>query len=189
MYVTDHSIIRSRRRTIAVEITEDAAVLVRAPYRTPLYEINDFLEKNADWIEKNIRKVIERKNKAAAVAPLTREDVVNIANEALSVIPKKVAYYAQILGVTYGHITIRNQKTLWGSCSTKGDLNFNCILMKAPENVQNYVIIHELCHRLEMNHSRAFWRHVEELCPDHKQCRKWLKEEGSIWMTALAGVR
>lgn len=172
-----------------MEITDDAGILVRAPLRAPVKEIEDFLDRNADWIRKNVDKAAARNRKVQQIPPLSRQDVVSIANEALYVIPRKVRYYADLLGVTYGHITIRNQKTLWGSCSAKGDLNFNCILVKAPENVQNYVIVHELCHRLEMNHSRAFWKHVEAHCPDYKKCRKWLAEEGSVLMSALGNVR
>ena len=94
-------------------------------------------------------------------------------------IPQRVAYYAGIVGVTYGRITIRSQKTRWGSCSSGGNLNFNCRLMKAPTSVLDYVIVHELCHRLEMNHSSRFWALVEQVMPDYRVHRKWLREHGS----------
>ncbi|MDY3888895.1 MAG: M48 family metallopeptidase, partial [Agathobacter sp.] len=83
-------------------------------------------------------------------------------------IPKRVAYFADIMGVDYGRITIRMQKTRWGSCSSKGNLNFNCLLMLAPPEVIDYVVVHELCHRKEMNHSKAFWREVERVLPDYR---------------------
>ena len=75
-------------------------------------------------------------------------------------------------------ITIRNQKTRWGSCSSKGNLNFNCLLMLTPPEVIDYVVVHELCHRKEMNHSGAFWAEVEKVLPDYKEQVKWLKENG-----------
>ena len=167
-----------------MEITDDAGILVRAPLRAPVKEIEDFLDRNADWIRKNVDKAAARNRKVQQIPPLSRQDVVSIANEALYVIPRKVRYYADLLGVTYGHITIRNQKTLWASCTSKGNLSFNCLLMKVPENIRDYVIVHELCHRFEMNHSAKFWRHVEEVLPDYRTSRKWLKIEGAKIMDA-----
>ena len=90
-------------------------------------------------------------------APLNPGELQVLADEALRVIPERVRFYAPVVGVTYGRITIRNQRTRWGSCSAKGNLNFNCLLMKAPPEVLDYVVVHELCHRLEMNHSPRFW--------------------------------
>lgn len=95
----------------------------------------------------------------------------------------RVEYFAKVIGVTYGKITIRNQKTRWGSCSSKGNLNFNCLLMLAPSEVLDYVVVHELCHRKQMNHSKAFWLEVEKVLPNYKEVRKWLKEEGSQMIT------
>jgi len=89
------------------------------------------------------------------------------------------------VGVDYGRITIRSQRTRWGSCSAKGNLNFNCLLMLCPEEVRDYVVIHELCHRKELNHSPKFWAEVEKVCPDHARQRKWLKENGGSLIARL----
>ena len=97
-------------------------------------------------------------------------------------------YFAPQVGVSYGRITIRNQKTRWGSCSGKGNLNFNCLLMLTPPEVIDYVVVHELCHRKEMNHSKAFWDQVERILPDYKVSEAYLKKEGGAIM-ARAGYQ
>jgi len=119
----------------------------------------------------------------------TRSDVTEIhklAEFALKVILVKVKNYASLMNVQYGRITIRNQKTRWGSCSSKGNLNFNCLLMLAPDEVVDYVVIHELCHLIEMNHSKAFWKQVEQMMPDYKKHRKWLKDHGNEIMERMS---
>ena len=94
----------------------------------------------------------------------------------MTVIPDRVRHFAPIVGATYGRITIRNQRSRWGSCSGKGNLNFNCLLMLTPSHVIDYGVVHELCHRLEMNHSQKFWSQVERVLPDYRKSREWLKE-------------
>jgi predicted metal-dependent hydrolase len=89
--------------------------------------------------------------------------------------------------VTYGRITVRNQRTRWGSCSSKGNLNFNCLLMLAPPDILDYVVVHELCHRKEMNHSPKFWAEVAKVIPDYKERQKWLRTEGSNIMRRMTG--
>lgn len=172
MAIETYRVIRSARRTLAVQITADGQVLVRSPYFVSNRQIANFVKSKEVWIEKHLQKEKEPVNK------LTQGQQQALKNCAKREIPERVAYYASLLGVTYGRITIRHQKTRWGSCSAKGNLNFNCLLMLAPSRVLDYVVIHELCHRKEMNHSPAFWVLVERFCPDYRQSRKWLKENG-----------
>lgn len=172
-------IIRSKRKTMSLEVTKELKVLVRAPYYVPQKEIERFVESKTSWIEKSLAKMKQRKEEKKSVKKLSDEEIKRLANEALAVIPDKVAYYAEKIGVTYGRITIRNQKTRWGSCSGKGNLNFNCLLMLTPETVLDYVVVHELCHKKEMNHSLRFWKEVEKVMPDYKERREWLKQHGS----------
>lgn len=169
---------RSNRKTLSIEVTNDARIIVRAPYYLPLSEIKKLVEKKSVWIETHIKKLQEKQLKQTASGKLTAEQIKTLIEQARQVIPKRVEYFSKRIQVTYGHITIRNQKTLWGSCSGKGNLNFNCLLMLAPPEVLDYVIVHELCHRREMNHSKQFWREVEKVLPDYQVWKKWLKEDG-----------
>ena len=91
------------------------------------------------------------------------------------------------MGVTYGKITIRNQKTRWGSCSKTGNLNFNCLLMLAPPQVLDAVVVHELAHRKEMNHSPRFYREIEKVYPEYEKWNRWLKENGAILLKRMSG--
>ena len=107
---------------------------------------------------------------------LSEEERLKGVQKALRLIPERVEYFAEMMNVTYGRITIREQKTRWGSCSSKGNLNFNWKLVLMPEEVLDYVVVHELAHRKEMNHSERFWNHVEKVLPDYQARRKLLRE-------------
>lgn len=179
------TVIRSNRKTVTIQVSSDLSVTVRAPRSASEKDIEEILKKKEAWISKHIEKIKETKERfeAEPTEKLTREKVIALAEEALKVIPERVEYFAKVIGVTYGKITVRNQKTRWGSCSSKGNLNFNCLLMLAPPEVLDYVVVHELCHRKQMNHSKAFWLEVEKVLPNYKEVRKWLKEEGSQMIT------
>ena len=113
------------------------------------------------------------------------QEVHALAQKAVAELPPRVRAYAARMGVTYSRITIRNQQGRWGSCSSTGSLNFNCLLMLAPAEVQDYVIVHELAHRKEMNHSDAFWAQVEAVLPDYRERRKWLNSQGKILLARM----
>ena len=100
----------------------------------------------------------------------------NLAREVLGA---RTGYYARKMGVTYGRISIREQKTSGGSCSSVGNLNYNWKLVLMPPGVLDYVVVHELAHRREMNHSAAFWKVVATWMPDYKKYRKWLRDNGN----------
>lgn len=178
-------VIRSKRKTVALEIRPDLTVLVRAPYWMADWQIRKFVDEKSDWLYAHLREMEQKQKEEASrpkAAPLNPGELQALADEALRVIPERVQFYAPIVGVTYGRITIRNQHTRWGSCSAKGNLNFNCLLMKAPPEVLDYVVVHELCHRLEMNHSPRFWAQVERVLPDYKTAKKWLCNHGNELM-------
>ena len=142
--------IRSRRKTIAIQIDRDGQVIVRTPYGITKRQVEEF-----PISEEVRREGIER---------------------AKRIFPERTAYFAKRMGVDYGRITIREQKTRWGSCSSKGNLNFNWKLVLLAPELLDYVVVHELAHRREMNHSKNFWKIVEAELPDYRERRRRLKE-------------
>ena len=167
-----YTLIRSSRKTIAIQI-KGGQVIVRCPARMKTADIQRFVTSKTEWIEKHLE------SKPLPAAPFTQAQLQELAARAKILIPERTAYFAARIGVTYGRITIRAQHTRWGSCSSKGNLNFNCLLALVPPQVLDYVIVHELCHRIELNHSARFWALVEKVLPDHRVHRAWLKEHGS----------
>jgi len=177
----NYEIIRSNRKTMALQITRDNKVVVRCPYLVNPQRIYTFVYSKYDWIKKKLQK----RGNLPEAQPFTREEIENLADKALIDIPSRVKYFANKMNLSYGNITIRNQLTRWGSCSGKRNLNFNCLLMLTSESVRNYVVIHELCHLKEMNHSKLFWAEVGKIMPDYKIYEKWLKEEGALLIRRL----
>lgn len=184
--VISYDLVRSARRSIAIQISCDGHVTVRAPRRCDGAAIERFLREKQEWI---LRKQKELQEKTSMVQDelekqpkLTKEDYRRYQELAVETLARKAALYADRMQVTYGNITIRDQKTRWGSCSARGNLNFNWRLILAPEEVLDYVVIHELAHRREMNHSERFWREVEQYCPDYRDRKKWLREHGTMLM-------
>lgn len=170
-----YQIIRSSRKTLSIQISPEGTVVVRCPRKLSIRTVESFVEEKRPWIEKHLALRLAQPQ----LPPFTPEELNALAEQSRQVLPERVAYYASLLGVSYGRITIRAQRSRWGSCSAKGNLNFNCLLMLTPSEVRDYVVVHELCHRLELNHSQRFWARVEGIVPDYKLHRKWLKENGS----------
>lgn len=181
-----YRIIRNDRKTLSVEITKDCEVLVRAPRWLTRREIDDFIRRNEEKILKKIEEISERKKEINSPM-LTEKEIEILYEKARQEIPVKAERYAAVTGASYGRITIRMQKTRWGSCSSKGNLNFNALLMLMPDEIIDYVVVHELCHLLEMNHSKRFWNLVESILPDYRERRKWLKENGDKYMMRVCG--
>jgi predicted metal-dependent hydrolase len=178
-------VIKSSRKTVSIELKNDE-ILIRAPKRMCNNEIQAIITKKRSWIEKHYLVMQERQNNFKQLAPYTKEELNELTEKARTVIPQKVKEYAERIGTDYGHITIRHQRTRWGSCSSKGNLNFNCLLMLFPDEVIDSVVVHELCHRKHMNHSAAFYREVETVFPQYHVCQKWLKENGAAYLYRLS---
>ena len=172
-------LVRSSRKTLAVQIRADGTVIARAPLRMPKDRILYFLSEKASWIRMQQGRMQERENmRQQARIHLDAAQEKELRERAKSVLAQRTAYFARQVGVTYGRITVRDQKTRWGSCSQTGNLNFNFRLILAPPEVLDYVVVHELCHRRQMNHSAQFWQEVAQVLPDSRKRKAWLTENG-----------
>ena len=171
------SVIRSARKSLGLEVRDANTVLARIPTRVSDRELKAFVENHRSWILEKTEVMAEReeKRKSTPAPPpelLSKTDRMKIQLK----IGKRVRHYCEAMGVTVGYVTVKNQKTRWGSCSAKGNVNFNYQLAFLPDELLDYVVIHELAHRHHMNHSRAFWAEVEKYCPDYLERREQLKE-------------
>lgn len=169
----EYELIRSKRKTVSITVKSDGRVIVRAPLLASVRRINEFVESKEDWINKNVKRVLE--NPAQKPQEFTPEEKKRLVKQARILITQRVEYYAPIVGVSYNRIAIKDAKTRWGSCSKDGNLNFSFRLVLKPLELLDYVVVHELCHRIHMNHSKEFWKEVERILPDYKDRRKRLK--------------
>ena len=170
---------RSNRKTLGLEVKPTGEVLARVPVQLSDCDIKKFLDSHKKWIIEKQASVKAREN-AGSQSPFPVYDELSQREreEIKNKIVKRVRDYSSKMKVSYNRVTVRNQKTRWGSCSSKGNLNFNYRLFYLPEELLDYVVVHELAHRRHMNHSKDFWQEVETYFPDYKTCRKQLKEVG-----------
>lgn len=177
----DYKLIKSKRKTLSLEVRPDGLV-VRAPNRITRREADAFVTKHADWIRKKQAQIAERSAQAQTAPALNASELEALARQAAVYIPARVRFYAERMDAHYGRITIRCQKTRWGSCSAKKNLNFNLLLMLTPPEVIDSVVVHELCHLWEMNHGPRFYERVYAAYPEYDRWNRWLKEHGAAIM-------
>ena len=183
----DGKITYSRRKRLSLRIAPDGSLDIRAPIGMPRREIDRFLEEKADWIATHRAQVL-RDRQQGALHAIGAEQLETLKELAREPIYESLRRFAPQMGVNYGRVTVCCQKSRWGSCSSTGNLNFNCLLMLAPEGVLDYVVVHELAHRKQMNHSALFWQEVARECPDYKKSLLWLKDRGGALLSrARAG--
>ena len=168
----EYEIVYSNRKTISLCV-KDGLLTVKAPIGTPRWKIEELVFSHTSWIEKSINRQRERNAKFDS---LTEENIAELRKIAKKVIPYKVEYYSKIMGLKHGRITITSAKTRFGSCTSKGNLSFSYRLMMYPEETIDYVVVHELAHLVEMNHSPNFYKIVESVLPDYKKRKKLLKK-------------
>jgi len=220
MEIKIEKIIRSRRKTIALQITDDATLIIRAPYDVSDETIMRIISKHKDWIKKKKMEIEARGSKFTPKefvngegflylgrsyklnivdeqdVPLRFDNGFYLSRDALSrarevfiewykkrayeKILERVEKYAKDGGFKYNKINITNANKRWGSCSPNGILNFSWRLVMAPLPVIDYVVIHELAHTEEKNHSKNFWIKVKVLMPNFEKYADWLKRNGHL---------
>lgn len=223
--IFSYELVKSRRKSISIRVTEEGEIQVKAPSFMSVSDIEKYILQKEHWIAEHVRYISENREKRDARQFVTGEtllfkgkELVLIVHEeaerkrtsirmeegnillqvpagssavekskalehwyreqARILMTSKVQYYAPFLQVRYADIRIKDQKSRWGSCSSRGNLNFNWHIVLAPEEIADYLAVHELCHLRHMNHSQEFWKCVEEVYPDYKAARRWLKENG-----------
>jgi predicted metal-dependent hydrolase len=218
----DYRLIRSKRRSIGLQVTTDALLVVRAPNSLNLRKVEEIVHQKASWIKKKQQemlsfKVLSPSKKFIAgekfwflgeqyelqlvsgikgrvrfqnekfvmnsnVQPRARVEFENWYKwEAKKYLKSRVAFLAKKFGYKYNQVRITSAKTRWGSCSSKKNLNFSWRLIMVKPEIIDYVIIHELAHLKQMNHSKKFWNLVEKMMPEYKEHRMWLREKGKMY--------
>ena len=218
MPIKIHKIIRSRRRSVGLEITKNAQLIVRMPWYGSVSEVKKFILEKRGWIEKKLSQATERLEKQLPKKFIDGEKFyylgekykLHIKNSTSSKlifnagfhlseksldkarnlfinwykkqaklnIPKRVRWYAQLHHLKFNNIKITSASRRWGSCTSRGNLNFTWRLMLMPIKILDYVVAHELSHLVHQNHSKRFWLQVERIIPDYRERRKWLKKNG-----------
>ena len=181
---TKVTIIRSNRKTLSIELNPNE-IIAHTPARMKEKEIYKFIESKKSWIDSHLAKLNERQKVLDDLKPYTQEEIKQFTAKAKLDIPKRVEFYANQIGVTYNKITIRCQQTRWGSCSSKGNLNFNCLLVLLPDEIIDSIVVHELCHLKQMNHSARFYAEIDKVFPNYKQCHLWLKQNGVMYLNRI----
>ncbi len=169
---TYFTLIRSDRKTVSVCVKPDLSVVVRAPRRLPVHEIERFIDKHNGWIEKQKNRFKEQTFQQ--IAP-TEDEVRALKERAYSHLTQRVPHFAAIMGVHPEGVTITSARTRWGSCSGKNRLCFSYRLMLLPDELIDYIVVHELSHIREKNHSKRFYNEVARYMPDYKERRTRLK--------------
>ena len=168
----EYELIRSDRRTLGLEVKRDGTVVVRAPRRLPQREIDRFVAERQDWI---LGAQARQRSRSEAHPEPTEAQKKACIRDAKVILPGRVEYWSQRMGLTPAQIRITGARTRFGSCSSQGHICFSWRLMQYPADAIDYVVVHELAHLRHMNHSPAFYALVERYLPDWKRRKALLK--------------
>ena len=167
-----HHIKSRRMRRLSVTIHKNKEIVVRSPDFISVSDIESFLKQKSDWIRKALKKIDE----SVPGVVHSKEEVMEYKNKARGILLERLPFYNRQYNFSWKKVTVKIMKTRWGSCSSKGNLNFNYKIALLPSSLADYIIVHELCHLKEMNHGERFWSLVEKQMPQYKQLRKELKK-------------
>lgn len=167
-----YSVIRSKRKTLSLQVDDKCEVIVRAPLRYPESKINEFVKEHTAWIEK---AVLRQKQNSFKFDSLTESDIEILKNRLREYLPGKLDYYSELMGVRHNGYKVTSARKRFGSCSSRNTLCFSYILMLYPEEAVDYVIVHELAHIRYHNHSKDFYRLIESVMPDYKVRQRLLR--------------
>jgi predicted metal-dependent hydrolase len=168
---------KSRRvRRVRLAVYCDGSIVLTAPHSLGENAAERFISEKAGWLISKLHFFSQLPKNL--VSHYTKKDYLKYKEQAFALIESKVRALNEVYGYSYRKINIRNQKTRWGSCSRKGNLNFNYKILFLPEKMQDYIIVHEICHLKEFNHSKNFWALVAQRIPDHATVRRELKRGG-----------
>jgi len=169
---------KTKRKSIEIQINSQGKVIVRAPTWASENQINSFVQSKSSWIWKKVGEANKRLVLHPAQSKINPHDIPFLKQKARIAISDRVGYYAKIMELSYKNIRISNAKTRWGSCSPKNTLSFSWRLILFPQDIIDYVVVHELAHIKHKNHSKMFWDYVKTICPDYLNKRKWLRHKG-----------
>ena len=173
-----YELVRSSRKTLALEITRDCRVLVRAPRRLSKAQIDDFVARHRDWIALHLEA--QRQRAAAAPPAPTAAEMRSLKARAGELLFPKVAFWSKKMGLVPTGVKITSARTRYGSCSVRNSLCFSCFLVNCPEEAMDLVVVHELCHIRIKNHGPAFYALLEQYLPDWRQRKKLLRGAFSL---------
>ncbi len=163
-----------RARSVRLSVYPDGRVTVSAPRFVSLRRIQQFVESRAGWIGERMN-FFRARGVPIADPARAKTSYLKHKEAARTLVHDRLAYVNQVYGFSYKRVCIKNQRTRWGSCSKKGNLNFSYRLLFLPLHLADYVIVHELCHLKEMNHAPAFWELVSRACPTYVELRRELR--------------
>jgi predicted metal-dependent hydrolase len=168
----------ARAKRVRITVRRNGTVLVTAPKRVPLSLVRNFFREKSAWVEDRLAYFRAQAGSSIAIPGKSnsRKEYLVYKEAARRLVHHRLAHFGALYGFSYGNVAVRNQKTRWGSCSKNRNLNFNYKIVHLQPEQQDYIIVHELCHLAEFNHSRAFWNLVSKQVPEYKNIRKSIRK-------------